>query len=115
MASQAANKAPMGYTHNATTADVEILYNSAYVGRAITLDNTAFSNGVCPAGTPVDKDGKVANSASAVGILLKDVYINRPQGTAVYQGAIWLAVAEKHSGLTYAEAMKTALKNVVFM
>lgn len=108
-------KAPMGYTHAATTADVEILYNSAYVARAITLDVTAFSNGVCPAGTPVDKNGMVANSESAVGILLKDVYIQRPQATAVYQGAIRLAVAEKHSGLTYAEPMKTALKNVVFM
>lgn len=108
-------KAPMGYTHAATTADVEILYNSAYVARALTLDDTAFSEGVCPAGTPVDKDGKIANSASAVGILLKDVYIHRPQATAVYQGAIWLAVAEEHSGLTYADAMKTALKNVVFM
>ena len=108
-------KAPMGYTQMATNAGVEILYNSAFVARAITLDDTAFAEGVCPAGTPVDKDGKVANSASAVGILLKDVYIHRPQATAVYQGAIREAVAEAHCGLTYADAMKTALKNVVFM
>ena len=108
-------KAPMGYTQMATTADVEILYNSAYVAYAITLDDTAFTEGVCLAGTPIDKDGKVANSASAAGILLKDVYLARPQATCVYQGAIREAVAEKHSGLTYADAMKTALKNVVFM
>lgn len=108
-------KADMGYTQTSTGADVEILFNSAYVACAITLDTTAFTEGVCLAGTPIDGDGKVANTADAIGIVLKDVYTGRPQATVVYQGAIRETVAEAHSGLTYADAMKTALKNVVFM
>lgn len=105
----------MEYARAASTARVEILYNSAFVGRAITLDTAAFTNGVCKAGTPISAAGAVANTADAIGILLDDVYIERPQATLVYQGAIRKAVAEAHSGLTYADAMMAALKNVVFM
>lgn len=106
--------APMGYTRNVVALAPEILFNSEYVGRAVTLDTASFTEGVCKAGTPISAAGVVANTADAMGILLHDVYVERPQATVVIGGYINTAVAEAHSGVTVAEAAKTALKNVVF-
>lgn len=92
----------------------EILYNSAYVGDAITLDESAFTEGVCKAGTPIGAGGVIANSASALGVLLHDVYEERPQATIVIDGHIHTARAQDHSGVVIAEAAKTAMKNVIF-
>lgn len=103
---------------------VEILFNSEYVGRALTLDTTAFTSGVCKAGTPITAAGKKATttaassgnpaSSDAVGILLHDVCEDRPQATLVIGGYINLSRAQAHSGVTYDVATKDALKNVVF-
>lgn len=106
--------ANMGFTKRVVAGGVEILYNAAYVGRAITLDTRAFTDGVCKAGNPIAADGTVANGATAIGILLSDVYIDRPQATVVITGHINTARAEAHAGITYAAEAKTALKNVVF-
>jgi hypothetical protein len=103
----------MGFEVAATTG-VEILYNSDYVGKAITLDSAAFTNEICKAGTPISAAGAVANSASALGILLHDVHQGRPQGTIVIGGYINTAAAQKHSGVTVSEDAKAAMKNVVF-
>lgn len=105
----------MGYNHAVVNDGVEILYNSEYVGKAITLDSAAFTEDVCKAGTPIGADGTVTNSASVLGILLHDVPKFRPQGTVVIGGYINTAVAEEYSGVTVAEAAKSALKNVVFL
>lgn len=115
----------MGYTTKSVAGGVEILFNSEYVGMAVTLDTTAFTDGVCKAGTPIAKDGKkgvttpgasgAAGTTTAFGILLSDVYQNRPQGTLVIGGYINTAVAQTHSNVTYDAETKTALKNVVFM
>ena len=104
----------MGYKHGVVAGGVEILYNSEYVGKAITLDSAAFTDEVCKAGTPISDAGAVANSASAMGILLHDVYTERPQGTIVIGGYINTKAAQEHSGVTVAEAAMTAMKNVVF-
>lgn len=104
----------MGFNQTVVNDGVEILYNSDYVGKAITLDSTAFTDNVCKAGTPISTAGVIANSASAFGILLHDVHQDRPQGTIVIGGYINTAVAQEHSGETIAEDAKTALKNVVF-
>lgn len=105
----------MNVSSTAVTGDVEILYHANYTAEAVTLDTTAFTDGVCKAGTPITTDGKVDADGSAIlGILLSDVSIKRPQGTAVIGGYINTAVAQAHSGKTIAEAQKTALKNVVF-
>lgn len=105
----------MGYTTKAVAGDVEILYNSRYTGDALTLDETAFTDGMCLAGTPIAASGVKAAGGDAVGILLHDVARDRPQGTVVIGGYINTEVAEKHSGVTISEAVKAALKNVVFM
>lgn len=104
----------MGYNRVTVGGGVEILYNSEYVGKAVTLDSAAFTNNVCKAGTPISLAGAVANSAEAFGILLHDVHQDRPQGTIVIGGYINTAAAQKHSGVTIAETAKDAMKNVVF-
>lgn len=115
----------MGFSRKTVDSGVEILFNSEYVGMAVTLDTTAFTNGVCEAGTPIAKDGKkgvttpgangAAGTTTAFGILLADVHQDRPQATIVIGGYINTAVASAHSGVTYDAETKTALKNVVFM
>lgn len=76
---------------------------------------TAFSNGVCKAGTPIGADGTVKNDADVEGILLYDVYEENPNGSLVKAYAtINLANAEANSGLTIADAVKTKLANVTF-
>lgn len=104
----------MSFKRDAVTVAPEILYNSAYVGDAITLDTAAFDDGVCKAGTPIGEGGVIANTASALGVLLHDVYEERPQGTIVIDGHIHTARAQAHSGVTIADAAKAAMKNVVF-
>lgn len=111
-------KAPMAFTRSEFGTDVEILFNSEYVGRAITLDTTAFEEGICKAGTPIDKDGKKLDGETAdniIGILLLDVYEERPQGTVVMGGYINQKVAQEHSGVTIGADQKTALNNIVFV
>lgn len=108
------NKTAYGYS------TPEILWNSAYVGHAVTLAPECFNEeGVCLAGTPIGKaeeyGARIANNSEAVGILLHDVYVHRPQATIVIGGYINTAVAEEWSGnQIYDEAMN-AMKNVVFM
>ena len=106
--------ANMGVKRVVAVADPEILYNSRYTGDALTLDTAAFSAGVCKAGTPISAKGLIANSGDAYGVLLHDVFEDRPQATVVIGGYIHTARAQAHSGVTIAEAAKHAMKNVVF-
>ena len=76
---------------------------------------TDFDNGVCKAGSPIGADGTVQNGASAVGILLYDVYEQNPNGSLVKAFAVInKANAEANSGLTIAGAVETALPMVIF-
>lgn len=67
----------MEFTESNITSQKEILKRKlgGELTESITLDGTAFTNGVCKAGNPIDKDGKVVNGGTsdgtAVGILLK--------------------------------------------
>lgn len=85
----------------------------------ITLNSSAFTNGVCKAGQPIDEDGKAVNGASgdgtAVGILLTDVSSDNPNGTIVKAFAsVNEAVCNSNAGITIATAVKTALPLIVF-
>lgn len=76
---------------------------------------TEFANGVCKAGSPIGADGTIQNGASAVGILLYDVYEENPNGSIIKGFAVVnLANAEANSGLTIDGAVKTALPLVIF-
>lgn len=100
--------------HSIVTAVPEILYFADPISDAITLDESAFTDGVCKAGTPIGAGGVIANTADALGVLLYDVYEERPQGTIVVDGHIHTQRAQEHSGVTIVDAAKNAMKNVVF-
>lgn len=118
-------KAPMKGAAQVYGGDVQILYKSNYEAEAITLDTTAFTDGICKAGTPMARDGKkavttagtggAASTSTAFGVLLHDVYEDRPQGTIVYFGTINTDVAKAHSGVEIDATAQAAMKNVVFM
>lgn len=77
---------------------------------------TQFTNGVCKAGSPIGADGKVANTSSAIGILLNDVYEENPNGSLIQDNAtVNLANAQANSGLTISADVKTKLAGVKFV
>lgn len=77
---------------------------------------TQFSDGVCKAGSPIDATGKVANTSSAIGILLNDVYAENPNGSLIQDNAtVNLKNAEANSGLTISTDVKDALKGIKFV
>lgn len=105
----------MKYEKTAVNAQPEILKRRLGGELFAPITVTAFANGVCKAGTPLNASGAVANTAAAVGILLNDVYEENPNGSLIKAFAtINKAVAEAHSGITYDEAAIGALKNIVF-
>ena len=109
----------MQFERTVHNGDVQILKRRPFEGIAITLDFSAVAdevNGkkIVKAGTPIGETGVVDNTATVVGILLHDVVEDRPQGTVLKKAYINTAVAEKHAGITYDAAVKTALPMVVF-
>lgn len=111
----------MNYGSVAYGGDVQILKRPPFEGVAITLDftsvsdvDTATGKKIVKAGSPLSAAGVVANTSSAIGILLFDVLEDRPQGTILKKAYINTSVAEAHSGVTYADAVKSALPMVVF-
>ena len=78
-------------------------------------DPSLASEGVVKAGTPLDAEGVIANSADVKGILLNDVAKDNPNGTILSAfGEINKEVAESYSGITYTAAMISTLSNIVF-
>lgn len=107
----------MAVTNAAIGAAVEILNRKEFEAVPMTLDFTSVEadlNGdyVVKAGTPIDGSGKAVSStpwAGAVGILLHDVYKDRPQGTILTEAYVHTTRAQTNSGLTYDAALTTAL------
>lgn len=102
----------------AVGAEEEILNRKEFQAVANTIDfsevSDTASNGlkVVKAGTPVDKDGKPVKSTpweNAVGILLHDVYEDRPQTAVLKQAYINTTRAQKNSKLIYDGALAAAL------
>ncbi len=99
-------------------SEEEILNRKEFQAVANTVDFSSVSdtadNGlkIVKAGTPVGKDGKPITEtpwANAYGILLHDVYEDRPQTAVLKQAYIHVARAQKNSGLTYDGALAAAL------
>lgn len=76
-----------------------------------TLADAAFTDGVCKAGNPIAADGTVANGATAIGILVNDVYKENPNGTLLKAFGV---VNSANAPVVYDEGVKTALNLVVF-
>ena len=76
---------------------------------------TPASGTVVLAGTPLTAAGASTTGANAVGILLYDVDTEEnPNGTIVQSGPIDATKAQAHSGVTYAEALYSAVPNIIF-
>lgn len=105
---------------NVSVSQVEILNRKEFEGVPMTLDFTNVSANaageyVVKAGTPIDKDGVPVSATpwtGAVGILLHDVYKDRPQGTILKKAYINTDRAKANSGLTYDLALMTAVNGV---
>lgn len=110
----------MQFEQTSYVGDVQILKRKPFEAVSMTLDFAGVAdkldNGkkVVKAGTPIGASGVADNTATVVGILLHDVVEDRPQGTLLKKAYINTAVAEEHSGVTYAAAVKTALPMIVF-
>lgn len=107
----------MKYTETNVTTQKEILKRrlGGELFAPIKLDTSAFTAGVCKAGNPVAKDGKVDNATAPIGILLNDVYEENPNGTIVKAFAVVNeANANANAGITLASAAKTAMPLIVF-
>lgn len=88
----------------------EILYNSHYVAIPMTIKASM------KAGTPVDATGASANTASAVGVLLHDVDVERnPNGTVVIHGFINRVNAQRHSEVTVSTEAENAMTAIKFI
>lgn len=105
----------MKFTKNSIATQPEILKRKLGGELFVPITITQFADGVCKAGSPIGADGKVANSASAIGILLNDVYDENPNGSLIKAFAtVNTANANANSGLVIADAVKTALPNIIF-
>lgn len=109
----------MQFEQTSYAGDVQILKRKPFEAIPMTLDFTSVTdkvNGkkIVKAGTPIGASGVADNTATVVGILLHDVLEDRPQGTLLKKAYINTAVAQAHSGVTIAAAVKTALSMIVF-
>ena len=110
----------MKYEQTEYVGDVQILKRKPFEAIPMTLDfssvGTKLANvkKVVKAGTPIGSTGVADNTATVVGILLHDVTEDRPQGKLLKKAYINTAVAQKHSGVEIASAVKTALPMIVF-
>lgn len=124
--------ANMQYEVKAFAADVEILKRPPFEAIPLTLAQLTVSQlaasslptgytkndegkAVALAGAPINGDGEVDNTGTAIGILKTDVVLqDRPQGVILKKAYINEDVAKTHSGITVDSAVKAALPMVVF-
>lgn len=106
----------MGYTHTTVADEVNILKRADFEAIPKTLDSTAFTDGVCKAGTPITAAGTIDNGESslAIGILKDDVLITRPQGSLLVKAYLDSAKAASHSGLTIDASVKSKLPMIIW-
>lgn len=115
----------MNFTTTSVGSSVEILKRKlgAELIVPFELDDDAFTNGLCKAGTPINADGEKATTTTsegtstndAIGILLNDVYSSNPNGALIKAFAcVNATVGASHSGVTYDNALKSALPLIVF-
>ena len=104
----------MKYTETSVGGGVEILASKDY--QAIPVKVATPGEGtVVKAGTPLTDAGASTTGSGAIGILLYDVdTAENPNGAAVVQGIINASVAQTHSGVSYVDALYSALPGIIF-
>lgn len=95
-----------------------ILTRTGYDALSITLDESAFTDNVCKAGTPLDKDGKIANDSNVYGILFHDVRLTgnlrNATGSVLTRAYVSLSRVESSSGMTISDDVKNKLPMIRF-
>lgn len=91
-----------------------ILAHPDRIVQTVALDLTAQESYL--AGSPISAEGKLANDATAIGILLYDVHksIGGRDGTVVISGRIKQDVAAEWSGVAVSAEAKSALVDITF-
>lgn len=104
----------MGVKTTTVADEVQILKRPGFEAIPITLDSTAFTNGVCKAGAPIGVGGVIKNDKNCIGILKEDVSVDRPQGTILKKAYVRNDVITQHYGTAIADTAKAALPMIVF-
>lgn len=106
----------MKFTTTEIGGGVEILASKDYQSVPIKVAAPDGANTtIVKAGTPLTEAGESTTGSGAVGILLYDVNTaDNPNGAIVVQGIIDAAKAQTHSGVSYVDALYSALPGIIF-
>jgi hypothetical protein len=81
--------------------------------REVKIDWDAITEDIIKAGTPISKEGKIANDGSCYGVLMDDLQRKRNKaGRVIISGCVDFAQAEAHSGIALSAAAKAAMPDV---
>ena len=81
--------------------------------REVKIDWDAINENIIKAGTPMSRDGLIANDGSCYGILMGDVLRKRnKRAQLMVSGCVDFAAAEAHSGIAMSDEAKAALPDV---
>lgn len=106
----------MIFNTSSATSGVEILVGltDMHTLTPITVA-TPESGTVVKAGTPLTEDGEATTGSGAFGILLYDVdTAANPNAAVIQSGPIDAKKAQAHSGVTYVDALYSALPAIQF-
>ena len=105
----------MNFSKTAYAGTIEILASNDYQAIPVKVVEPVGGSSVVKAGTPLTEEGVATTGSGAIGVLLYDVdTAKNPNGAAVVQGIIDGAKAQKHCGLTYVDALYSALPGIIF-
>lgn len=106
----------MKFASNSFGETVEILVGLTDMHTLTPIEVAAPESGdVVKAGTPLTANGEATTGSGAFGILLYDVYpAENPNGTVIQSGPIDGKKAQEHSGVTYVDALYSALPAIQF-
>ena len=95
----------------------DILEHPTRTVKEVRLDFSGVADGCIKAGSPINAAGKVANDATAIGILLHDNYSDCGcgHGMVVVAGRIKADVAEQHCGIAISAEAKGGMPAVAFV
>lgn len=107
----------MAITTSPYISGPDILEHPTRTVKEVRLDFSSAAEGCIKAGSPINAAGKVANDATAIGILLHDNYSDCGcgHGLVVVGGRIKADVAEQHSGITISAEAKGGMPCVAFV
>lgn len=94
----------------------DVLFHSDCITKSLQLDYTGVTDGVIKGGSPINAAGRVANDATAIGILRRDCYEGYHQrGQVIIDGYVRQDIAQENSGIALADAAMAAMAKVLFV